>query len=249
MAVRISDLEAMAVGAITKNDVFEIEQSTQRKSYKVSAQAIAEFCKTVNNGGYKGESTKSLDEFDHKDAGVYWWHGTPPLSGMAAQGVLEIISATPPDETPTEAPMIIERFTNGNDIWTRCGCADNWSIWSVLANKNGCVIDCGNSADMSEGVVKFHMTFSQAPVVTATPKVSGTANNIYLINVTNVTRTGFSVLRYALRKTESKQVTTTHYTDNPQTQQEEIEWQTVETIASAWDDGEFDFDWIALTPG
>lgn len=248
MAVRISDLEPMGVGSIVKDDIFEIENWAQRKSYRVSAQAIAEFCKTVNNGAYKGASTKSLDEFSYLDAGVYWWTGAAPVGGMSCSGVLEVISATPPTANVVEQPYVIERLISGKDIWMRSGypsgSSQSWSSWAALANKNGCAIFTGRTTDTS---VTFPAAFKSTPVITCTP--CGTSNQqLHFVCLNTYNTTGFTVLKYVIAKDETKQTETTEYTEDPVTQQHTVNKVTVETTAAAWttENSDFEYHWIAI---
>lgn len=256
MAVRISDLEALGVGSILKEDVFEIEKWSERKSYRVTAQAVAEFCKSVNNGGYKGKSTKSLDEFTYQDAGVYFWTGTAPLVGMASSGVLEIMSATPPSENPTETPAVLERLISGNNVWCRMGYPNNWSTWATLTNKNGNKIFSGRD---NTTTVTFPAAFDQPPVVICTPINTPSNNEFYAMNVMNVTRTGFEVARFSLSllNPKEKTETTNTYTTAGNDQKLSTSTQVITVENNAWthcDGGEgsgtqFYYDWVATLDG
>lgn len=257
MALRISDLEAMGVGSIVKDDVFEIENWAQRKSFRVSAQAIAEFCKTVNNGAYKGSTTTSLDEFTYQNAGVYFWSGTAPLVGMATSGILEILSSTPPSESPTEAPIVLERLISGNNIWCRSGYPGNWSTWATLTNKNGNKIFSGKD---NTATVTFPAAFDTAPVVVCTPLNTPSNTEFYVMNVVNVTRTGFDVARFSLNMNTPKTVetTTNTYTTSGNEEHMSHSTQTVEVSNNAWSVVEggqnasgtqFYYSWIATTDG
>ena len=252
MAVRISDLDAIGVGQIAKGDMLEIERLADRKSYRASAQAIGEFCKSLNNGGFKGSTTKSLDEFTYADAGVYWWSGTAPLVGIASSGVLEILSATPPDETPTETPSIVERLISGKNVWQRMGYANNWSSWAALTNQNGNSIFCGKeNADVTS--VTFPATFSQAPAVICTPVTGNDNSGFYVINVENITRTGFTVRKYKLNfltpatvtSTETNNTYTTAGSDQKLATSNSETTVTVSNNSWTKDDVNVAFSWIA----
>lgn len=211
MALRISDLPG---GSLTKKDYLEIESYSGRVSYKITAEQMAQLCKLLNNGGFRGQETsKSLDDFTWMDAGVYWWEGTAPISGMPSTGILEIITTAEPDET-LPSQQFIQRLTNGDSVYTRMVDGTIRSAWGVLKNNNGNKILSGVSSDASvnfntiTGRTASNPFFNQAPVVTVTP-INSDPSFVGLVQVTDVDQSHFSVSRYTCTTRKPTTTTTT----------------------------------------
>lgn len=254
MGVRISDMDRFS-GIMDDADLMEMTRINEKKTYAVSAQVMAEYFKSQNNGGFRGSTDKSLDAFTYADTGVYYWSGDPAKSGMPAQGLLEVFCPVKPSASNYTNVFLTQRLTFGNEVYTRSsnsGDGKNWSDWSVLSNKNGAIVFSGNSTDSSINfkteVGGERTPFTKIPTVVVTPVAGSGCVNI--INVGVVDQNGFTVVRYtsALEavettttgeetKTESSGSTTTHTTN------------TTKTTRGAWTEADFAYQWIAIQDG
>lgn len=185
----ISELTALA--ALSKLDKFEVERAADSTSYSITANDIANFVKTTSNGGFRGTTTKSIDEFSLEDIGMWWWVNSASNPTGLTSGIVEIISFHEPgaendDETFLQKLSLMDR------VYQRMHNDGGWSNWASLANKNGAVIEYGTSTGTT---VSFPQNrFSSAPVVVVTPNTD--AEKIAMINVYGVTAAGFSVRKY-----------------------------------------------------
>lgn len=270
MAMRISDLDTRA--NFTKNDWFEVEGYNDRTSGKVSGAQIANLCKSLNNGGFYGRETKSLDEFTYADAGVYYWEGTPAISGMPAAGILEIICSAAVDDTlsANETPTFIQRLTNGDEVFTRTVSGASRSSWGVLKNKNGNTILSGISSDGSvnfneiTGRSSSNPFFSQAPVVTVTPINNDVSNYVYIANVQTINTSSFSVARFksaiqeVVQNTTESTIETTETKENGSNNSDPVSkvvtnhtdhTVTTQTTRGAWETADFAYYWVATVDG
>lgn len=242
MGVRITQMDPLQ-GSLDKHDLFEMARpngTTGGTTYSVTAEQVADYYKRKNNGAYLGTSDKAMDDFTYSDAGVYYWAGTPPLSGMPSAGLLEIMTYVPPEDVSGEAPFIIQRFSAGGESFIRSKLGAMWSSWGVLANKNGNVIFSGTA---TETQVTFPIAFEKPPVVTVTPVNSG-GTAVYVINLQTVTNTGFSVWRFSSDLTAV-------VTEVEETQDGNKTTERTETTRGAWanENVSFPFHWIATVDG
>lgn len=262
MALRISDLDTRT--SLSKNDWFEVEGYSDRASGKVSGAQIAALCKTQNNGGFYGRTTKSLDEFTYADTGVYWWEGTPALSGMPSTGILEIISSAAVDDTlsANETPTFIQRLTNGANVYTRMVSGSVTSPWGILKNVNGNKILSGVSAD---GSVNFNTIanttasnpfFNQTPVLTITPFNSNPNSVVCIANIQSIDQNGFSVARFqsstqAVIEDVEENTTVEEYESQGSVPKHTKTTTTKSTqpTRGAWEAGDFPYYWIATVDG
>lgn len=184
--------ELTALSALSKLDKFEVERAADSTSYSVTAQDIATFVKNISNGGFKGSTTKSIDDFTIEDIGMWWWvNGSSNPTGLTS-GVVEIISFAGPDDDNVQATYL-QRLSLMDKVYQRMWINGQWSNWGSLTNKNGAVIEYGTS---TETHVSFpEGRFTSAPSVVAVPK-NGSTGQACFINVNNVGATGFDVLKF-----------------------------------------------------
>ena len=234
--------ELTALSALSKLDKFEVERAADSTSYSVTAQDIATFVKNISNGGFKGSTTKSIDDFTIEDIGMWWWvNGSSNPTGLTS-GVVEIISFNGPDDDNVEATFL-QRLSLMDKVYQRMWINGQWSNWGSLANKNGATIEYGTST--AERVDFPTGRFTSTPSVVAVPLNMSDSNNLYLnlINVKNVSNTGFNVLKWKSENGRSVETITT--TTNPDTR--EVTTQTV-TAQGAWTaDSSLPFYWIAIS--
>lgn len=266
MALRISDMTNRPI--LSAADLFEIchiatDPSDQdgHKSFSVSGEAIAEFCKTLNNGGFKGVTDASLDDFTFANSGVYFWSGEPPIKGMPATGILEVFSYAGSNELYHDAPVVAQRLTSGNEVYCRTWAQTvGWSSWSVLRNANGNKILSGKTND---GAINFKdvtgMTeafFNQTPVVTLTPINPNPNVEVDIINLITADQTGFSVARFksaiAGAVVTSEETVNNEYTTAGD-QTSSIKSSTSRTVTGttlgAWETADFEYYWVATLDG
>lgn len=223
MGIKITDMDTLP-GALDKNDLVEIARpgagGTANSTYAASMQQIGTYTKNLTNGGFKGEMTKDLTEVTYADVGTWWWHGTPPLSGMPNNGILEVLcSVAPQDVTGPEAPTIVLRLMNGDAMFTKSkpgnvvGNNDTTSVypWGVCKNKNGNVIFSGVA---NSDTVDFPVAFPAAPKVLVTP-INPYDDRMYVVNVCNITSTGFAVKRYELSLSATTTTSSSTKTETP----------------------------------
>lgn len=264
MALRIRDLDALS--SISKSDIFEIEKHDDGKSYKVSGEALTSFFTNVNNGGYRGiwPNSRSLDDATWADTGVWYYGGENPIVGgiLPAQGIIEIICHSKPDETqssleiPTEGYTIIQKYMNGVYFMVRMikktndgegGTRTTAGAWKSTVNKNDCIIWAGES---NEDVVNFRTAlsldedpFTSAPTVILTPRTTNGYVNI--INLTDVNTTGFTVQRFQSATSDFKVVETIQTTESGQ--ETTTKTDTIQTIGQ-WSTSNvgFSYRWVAI---
>lgn len=257
MGVRISDMEHLSASLVDE-DLFEICRYNEKKTYNVSAQQIAEYCKTLNNGGFKGTTKSaginSLDDVDQTMAGVYYWNGDAPISGMPTSGMLEVFTYIKPKSSEREEVTVVERLTSANQVYTRSRTAQfGWSSWGVLTNVNGNKILSGRT---SNGSVNFNAVlgrtaldgpfFDRTPVVTITP-LNGSADMVHVANLITTDNTGFSVARFkSSMATVITNTTATKNTDGSGNTKEET---TTKIERGAWELADFEYSWIATVDG
>lgn len=262
MALRLSDLETRPT--LTKEDWFEVEGYQDHASGKVSGAQIANLCKNLSNGGFYGVVSKSLDEFTYADAGVYFWEGTPPISGMPTMGILEIICSrgVEASDQNSETPTFIQRLTNGAEVYTRTISGSSMSEWGVLRNKNGNKILSGVSSDANvnfnslTGRSASNPFFNQTPVVTITPYNANPSNYVYIANLQSIDQNGFSVARFQSAMQAVMEETTDHdestVTDDSEAHTKTtVSNKTVTTTVTrgAWEAGSFPYYWTATVDG
>lgn len=228
--------ELPAIDALSKLDMFEVVKKSELKSYSVTANDIANFVKNISNGGFKGSTTKSLDEFTIYDVGMWWWvNGTANPTGLTS-GVVEIIAAAGPDDDNIEATFI-QRLSFAEKVYQRMYVNGAFSGWGSLSNKNGAKIEYGVS---SAAAVVFSNPFSAAPAVIAVPANSA-SDKVYIINVQSVSATGFTVQKLYSDLT-AVTTTVTEVTDGTTTTTR------TEQIRGAWTAAnDAPFYWIALS--
>ena len=244
MGIKISQMDRAS--ALTKDDLFVISRGSGNvnANYAVSGQQVGAYVKTLNNGSFYGSTEKSLDEFTFADSGVYYWQGTPYLTGMPSAAMLEVMSYVAPDEASGEEPAIFERLTAGGECFVRSKLGGMWSSWGVLSNKNGNIIFSGVS-NASE--VVFPVPFSVAPVVTLTP-VNGTPNDtVNVINIATVDTNKFTVARYQCALGEYEEQETIQTTEQSGTTTNK----TYTRVLSGyqWSAGSFSYYWTATLDG
>lgn len=253
MGVRISDMDPFG-GMMNDNDLFEMTRTDERKTYSISAQLIAEYCKTLNNGGYKGATDKSLDEFTQDDTGVYYWSGEAPIVGMPSNGLLEVVGyVKPATGTSREKTTVVERLTAANQVYTRSFSAQHgWSSWAVLSNVNGNRILSGTT---KEGSINFNSVlgrtssdgpyFDKRPNVVLTP-INTSKSKVCIINLATIDNTGFTVLRFSSDVVDVQVKTeTTKTTETSKT----TETTTTATTRGAWVEGDFEYMYVATLDG
>ena len=262
MAVRISDMER--ANSLADEDLFEIcRQLEGKKSYSVDARSIGEYCKTLNNGGFKGIiETDDLNSLLNTSAGTYYWSGqNPPLSGMPSSGILEVITYVKPDTsteqttTASNQQGVIQRLQSGSQIYVRGYSKENgWSNWSPVTNVNGNRILSGVSSDSTINFnTEAHVTegnfFSKIPVVVAVP-TNTSANSVHLLNIGTVSQTGFEVYRWSSDTVatvdETTEKSTTTESGGTTTKTTETKTQSTRGL---WTTGDFSYYWIATVDG
>lgn len=235
----ISELSALS--ALSRLDKFEVERNADNISYSVTASDIANFVKTISNGGFKGTTTKSLDDFAISDVGMWWWNNNSSNPTGLVSGVVEIITF---HEISTESvdETFLQRISYKDRVYQRMHGDDGWSVWASLANKNGCAIDYGTSTATT--VTFTTGMFTSAPCVIATP-INSTTDKTYIINVYGVSAAGFSV-----QKLSSSLVSVIENTSSTET---ESSGTTTKTTTTTITRGEWEaandapFYWIALS--
>lgn len=272
MAVRISDMNPRE--SLNGSDLFEIchiavepGDTESLKSFRVTADTIAQYCKKLNNGGFNGQIEGSLDEITYEHAGVWFWSNSEaPLKGMPTTGILEVLTYYDPKNNPQAGkPTVIERLTSGNEVYCRTWTATvQWSPWAVLKNANGNVILSGIT---SENHINFNEVvgmvagssdhfFSKTPAVTITPINPDSGNVVYIANLITVEQSQFTVARFACPTGRSSvkvhsEVHNTYNTTGEQTSSIKDSVETKEEISdfSGWSDADFSYYWIATVDG
>ena len=235
MGVRISEMDPL-VGGLTKDDKFEVSKASENKTYSATAKDIANYAKNQNNGGFRGSTTESLDNWDKTFIGVWKWNGNDGPNGIS-QGIVELISQTSEED---DADDFIQRFSAGAYVYQRTK-VDNgaWSAWASLTNRNGCRIQYGTS---SNAHVTFEVQFSNSPSVVVTP-INSTTDTVLIHNVYGVSASGFDVRRYKSSLVSVMEETT------EETTQSSVSTTTTkksETTRGAWEADTSSFYWIAI---
>ena len=185
---RISQLDPLA--GLSKLDLFEVTQRSTNKSCSITAQEMGNYFKTLQNGAFRGSTSKSLDDFTLSDVGVWYWTGNDQTVGLS-YGIVEIISSAPSDDDDSDA-RFIQRITCGNRVYQRMF-NETYSVWAALTNRNGAIIEYGVSSDAT---VTFPQDrFNDVPTVICIPLNTDPSQKVYTINLTSVTRGSFSVQR------------------------------------------------------
>lgn len=184
----ISELPALA--ALSKLDMFEVTKKSDLTSYSVTAGDIANYLKTQSNSGFRGSTTKSIDDFTVEDVGVWHWNNNSSNPTGLTEGIVEIISFNPPDDDNLEASFL-QKLSFGNAVFQRMKNNGTWMNWGSLTNRNGATIEYGVSTDT-------HITFPQGrfastPAIVCCPINGATGTTVCCINVFNESAGGFSV--------------------------------------------------------
>ena len=244
MAIRISDLDPLGSG-LKKNDKFEVTKTDEGKSYSCTPEDILNYCKNTTNGAFRGNTTESLANMTADYIGVWQWSGSDGPNNISI-GIVEVISQYSKDDT-NGAPDIIQRFTSGHEVYQRMMMdGGSWSAWASLTNKNGCAIKYGVSSDATTlygGTQEHPFTFASTPSVICIPLNTSAEAYANIINVTAVSPSEFTVVRYrsSLTSVVTKEITTVTETNSSKTTNT-----TVETTRGEWEAGDFSFYWIAL---
>lgn len=234
----ISELSALA--ALSKLDKFEVERAADNTSYSVTAQDIATFVKTTSNGGFRGSTTKSINDFTIEDVGMWYWvNGETNPTGLTA-GVVEIISSSAPDEDNVEATFI-QRLSFSDKVYQRMYMNGHFDIWGSLTNSNGAKIQYGNSTDTD---VTFPVEFADVPAVVATP-INANDTAIYFIQVYGVSRTGFQVKKWVTPVMSTVEQTVSTESESGGTTTKSTTTTMTGATWEAADDAAF--NWIALS--
>lgn len=259
MGVRISDMDRFS-GLMDDADLMEMTRYSEQKSYSISAQMMAEYFKSQNNGGFKGAITdKSLNDFTYADVGVYWWSGDPGVVGMPQRGLLEVFGSIKPSTTNVQETKIVQRLTYGDEVYVRMssdGLGGGWSSWGVLKNANGAIMFSGTSTeaevkftDVLGGTTSPFAGKSSVPRIILTPCYSDGAVNV--INLQEASATGFKVVRFrsslvAVVENTTADETVTQGAGGTSTTHKVT---TNEVTRGAWEEGTFAYNWIAILDG
>lgn len=183
----ISDLNP--IDALSKLDMFEVTKKSEMASYSVTAADLAAFVKNTSNGGFRGSTTKSIDDFTILDIGMWWWvNGSSNPTGLTS-GVVEIISFNPADDDNVESTFI-QRLSFGEKVYQRMYINGVPSGWGSLTNKNGAQIEYGVSTATT---VSFANSFASPPCVIVTPYNNANLSRVFEINVTSISVSQFQV--------------------------------------------------------
>jgi hypothetical protein len=260
MAVRISDLDAL--GGIRDTDLFEVE-SNDYKSYKVTGQTLTNYFVGANNAGYKGTwpQDKSLYDARNTDDGIWWYGGTPPLSGMGTSAMVEIFTHTKPTaEIGNEGYTLMIRYTTalGQAFVTslaidRYGTRSNDPIWYPMTNQNGCKIFSGVATDahvsFREALGVDTTPFTMTPTIFLTP-ISNSGLEVCMIQLSSYDTSGFYVNRFVSKTQENYVNTVTHTTKEGSGEtQTTTEESTTHSTVGKWEVGSFPYVWVAIQNG
>lgn len=185
---RISQLDPLA--QLSKLDLFEVTQKSTNKSCSISAQTMANFFKTMQNGGFRGSTSKSFNEFTVADVGVWHWYGNDSVTELT-EAILEIVSAAGSDDDDSDAKFSM-KASWGDKVYQRgYNGGGKWSNWVELGNKNGCTIEYGLSN--ATEVTFPAKTFSSTPAIVCVPVNRQTGSHMCSINVYDESVNGFRV--------------------------------------------------------
>lgn len=231
---RISQLDPLA--GLSKLDMFEVTQRATNKSCSITAQEMGNYFKTLQNGAFRGSTTKALDDFTVEDVGVWYWTGDGGVTGLG-YGIVEIISPAGSDDDNLDAKYI-QKLTCNNRVYQRMY-NDRWSNWAALTNRNGAIIEYGISSDST---VTFPQDrFNDVPTVICVPLNDNYGTYIYSVNLTSVTRGSFTV-----QKKKSSLIAVVEQT--VETETETTKTTTTTVTQGAWEDAsDMSFYWIALS--
>lgn len=234
----ISELSALA--ALSKLDKFEVERAADNVSYSVTAQDIANFVKNISNGGFKGSTTKGLDEFTIEDVGMWWWVNSASNPTGLSAGVVEIISFNGPDDDNVESTFI-QRLSFSDKVYQRMYMNGHFDIWGSLTNSNGCKILYGSS---SETRVTFPTRFTDIPAVVAVPE-NANDTSVYFIQVFGVSESSFQVRKWVSPTQAVVEETTSSETESGGTT---TKTSTTTMTGATWTQADdAPFYWIALS--
>lgn len=237
---RISQLDPLA--QLSKLDLFEVTQKSTNKSCSISAQTMANFFKTMQNGGFRGSTNRPFDDFTVADVGVWHWYGNDSITEMD-EGILEIVSYAGSDDDDTDAKFSM-KLSWGDRVYQRgYNGGKKFSNWVELGNKNGCTIEYGIS-DATE--IKFPAKmFSSTPAIVCVPVNGQVGSNVCSINVHNASAEGFKVQKMTSSLSEVVEKTTETVTESGGTTTKVT---TTEISRGQWiqDDG-MTFFYIALS--
>lgn len=235
----ISELPALA--ALSKLDMFEVTKKSDLTSYSVTAGDIANYLKTQSNSGFRGSTTKSINDFTVEDVGVWHWSNNSSNPTGLTEGIVEIISFNPPDDDNLEASFL-QKLSFGNAVFQRMKNNGTWMNWGSLTNRNGATIEYGMSTDTH---VTFSQTFNATPAIICCPVNGATGTTVCCVNVFNESATGFSVQKMKSGLVmETETVTVEEITSGEVT----TRTTTTRTVRGPWEaDNSMPFFWIALT--
>lgn len=196
---RISQLDPL--NALSHLDLFEVTQRANNKSCSITAQEMANYFKTLSNGGFKGTTAKALNDFTMADVGVWYWTGDGGATGVS-YGIVEIMGYASPDNSPAD-DKYIQKLTSGDRVYQRM--FDNqWSNWAALTNRNGGIIEYGVSTATS---ITFPLNrFTDTPTIICQP-VNDSTDYVYHVNVYSAGPTGFQVRKWKSCRASVKEIT------------------------------------------
>lgn len=235
---RISQLDPLI--GLNKLDMFEVTQRANNKSCSITAQEMGNYFKTLQNGGFRGSTSKELNNFTVEDVGVWHWYGSDNVLPIT-EGTLEIVTYSAPDDDNSDAKFI-QRISWDDRVYQRAyNGGTNWANWSELNNHNGCRIEYGQTNGTSVSWPEGR--FTDTPAVTCTP-VAGTNDSAYNFHIiiNSVTSRGFSVTK--LKSDRNGVTETTTVVENTGAGTKTT---TTATTQGAWvqDDG-ITFNYIAV---
>lgn len=244
MAIKFSQLDP--IGQLSKDDIFAVTKNDGQVSKRCSAKNIADFIGSTSNGGFHSETwTDSLDNMRLSNVGTWWWSTSSTGGGPSSltSGVVELISSSDPNEVAdTGTYSMVQKVTFGPDVFMRMYLNGSWAPWGAVTNTNGNVIQYGNSTATT---VKFPVAFSGVPSVTVTP-TNTTTDAMYIINITDVTASTFTVIKFKSPLASSTKDTVSYtYDTDSQNNKVTTQQETITTIG-AWEvDNSIPFNWIA----
>lgn len=241
MAIKISDMEPYGK-SISDNDMFEMVAQNELKSYRVSAQNIAEYCKLLNNGGFRGLTSKELSDFAITDCGSWLWSGSSPFTYPEIKsGYVEIISYIKPDSEGGATAAFIQRLSAGEFVYQRIHTTNGWSDWGSLTNRNGNRIVYGVAQAQNESNhVSFSPTFNGNPSVILTV-IGSKTDYVYQPQLLAVTTEGFDFIVYRSSKATVVTTETTTTTESGSTKTTKTEytsergqWEVATDVSVNW---------------
>lgn len=235
---RISQLDPLT--GLSHLDMFEVTQRANNKSCSITAQEMGNYFKTLQNGGFRGSTSKSLNDFTMADVGVWHWTGTDNVLPLT-EAIIEIVGYVVPDSDASDDRFLM-KVSYQEYVYQR-GFNGQWSEWSDLRNRNGCRIEYGHTTDTH---VSWTEPFRSVPAVIAVPLNQASSGFACFVNVYNVSVNGFDAFKFKSNLTaEAGSETTTVQEDGSGTKTTRT---TTDVTRGAWeaDDG-IDFYWIAIS--